>query len=225
MCKDRNWDAKKVTTSTPGHITQFIIHKCGDKVKAVKGKSMQPLFRLLPFGIVQYVPMRASASGESTPKPGILRAISGTHPTSTLSHPPILRHNPKIAIARHYLKIAILCHCPKIHPHPSRKRYPTSLERRARYRCWTDDRIRLMERTVTLCDTWHCVGQSRECTALAGCTPIAIEATEVYQCGFVQGNFPRSGACREPVGCRSLRGLVSSRAALLFSGGMIANLQ
>ncbi|KAJ6595446.1 hypothetical protein B0H10DRAFT_1960423 [Mycena sp. CBHHK59/15] len=36
--KDPNWDAKNVTASTPGHITQFIIHKCGDKAKGCEGK-------------------------------------------------------------------------------------------------------------------------------------------------------------------------------------------
>ncbi|KAJ7497855.1 hypothetical protein B0H11DRAFT_2384658, partial [Mycena galericulata] len=38
MRKDPKWDAKEVTASTPGHITQFIIHKCGEKAKGCEGK-------------------------------------------------------------------------------------------------------------------------------------------------------------------------------------------
>ncbi|KAJ7164608.1 hypothetical protein C8R43DRAFT_1166537 [Mycena crocata] len=38
MRKDPDWDANKVSASTPGHITQFIIHKCGDKARGGEGK-------------------------------------------------------------------------------------------------------------------------------------------------------------------------------------------
>ncbi|KAJ6628166.1 hypothetical protein B0H10DRAFT_1940716 [Mycena sp. CBHHK59/15] len=38
MRKDPKWDPKAVTQSTPGHITQFIIQKCGEKAKGCEGK-------------------------------------------------------------------------------------------------------------------------------------------------------------------------------------------
>ncbi|KAJ6613828.1 hypothetical protein B0H10DRAFT_1951220 [Mycena sp. CBHHK59/15] len=38
MRKDPKWDPKAVTRSTPGHITQFIIQKCGEKAKGCEGK-------------------------------------------------------------------------------------------------------------------------------------------------------------------------------------------
>ncbi|KAJ7735849.1 hypothetical protein DFH07DRAFT_753682, partial [Mycena maculata] len=38
MRKDSKWEAKQVSSATPGHITQFIIHKCGEKAEGCEGK-------------------------------------------------------------------------------------------------------------------------------------------------------------------------------------------
>ncbi|KAJ7171864.1 hypothetical protein C8R43DRAFT_1146423 [Mycena crocata] len=44
MRREPNWDATSVTAATPGHITQFIAQKCGDKAEGYEGKKVPELY-------------------------------------------------------------------------------------------------------------------------------------------------------------------------------------